>query len=47
MIGGASRAVNVAENATAVTTVAATDADGDAVTYAINSAPASFVIRKT
>ncbi len=35
--GGAAANVSVAENTTAVTTVAATDADGDALTYAIKA----------
>jgi hypothetical protein len=34
--GGATAAVNVAENTTAVTTVTATDADGSALTYSIS-----------
>ncbi|RZI81348.1 MAG: DUF4347 domain-containing protein, partial [Rubrivivax sp.] len=39
--GGSSASINVAENSTAVTTVVATDANGDALTYSISGTDAA------
>lgn len=48
-LGGATAAINVAENSTTITTVAATDADADTVTYSITGGAdsAKFSINAT
>ena len=47
--GGATAAVNVQENTAAVTTVTATDVDGDALTYSLSASPdvARFLINSS